>query len=280
MVFLGHRQGLSVGRAAQVVVGDVVLKRAQEQVGHRVRDRNHVQHPLGARHRRQGGPALEGAEGRCRDRGGVFVDLRAVRPVPGVVGVRSSAENVPVDVPVCRQQPPLKGPRIGVRGQAIGGFALGGAADAVGVCRVAAWVEPRAPLGLVLPEAVEEAANGDHIAILAGPPSAVATSRPDRRPECPRPGPRRTRRRGSGSGRRNREVGQALARTRRRGGRPGQSPRFASARGGHVGGQAGRPANPGRHRVAFVPAGPGPRDRETATAAMNQPGHPASESPS
>ena len=186
--------------AAQVVVGDVVLERAQQDVAHRLRDRHDVQHAVGRAHVRQRRPALERAERRAHHRRRELVDLGAVGAVPRVVARPSRRRTRGGTRPgrraaaTVRSNPSRRAAT--ARATATPGCAP---ADAVGVADVAVGVEPRRALGLVRPERVEEAADGDHPRRAGGPRSAAATSTRRRSAAAPTTAPRTARRRGRGS---------------------------------------------------------------------------------
>src|SRR3984957_17317643 len=165
---LSGREDLVDRDAAHVVVGDVGQQRPQHEIGHGRGNRDGVQDSLVVVHVRQGGPALEGAEGRAHGRAGVLRPGGAVGGVPRVVPLDRPVEQVPERLLIRLGHPQVEGAGVQMGPEPIGVGARRPAADAVRVERVAVRVEPRRALGVVLPLAVEESPHPGHPVALAG----------------------------------------------------------------------------------------------------------------
>lgn len=115
--FGADRQRAAGTRAAQVVVGDVVLQRAQHDIGHRVRDRDQLQRAVAGPLRRQRGPALERAEHRTHGRRRNLLDVGAERRIERIVIAPAAGQHVAIDLAEIRAEPALDGAAVDVRRQ-------------------------------------------------------------------------------------------------------------------------------------------------------------------
>src|ERR1700686_401464 len=105
------------GRAAQISLVHVVLKRAKEHVGNALRDRNEAQsavfRPLACQRR----PALIGAKHAAHRRRRNLMGLQTVGGVEGVIAAPVTGEDILVYLLIAGVDPALDGARIHVRGK-------------------------------------------------------------------------------------------------------------------------------------------------------------------
>ncbi|MNP46236.1 hypothetical protein D3C76_1402180 [compost metagenome] len=144
MPLLGDRQHATRRHAAEFIFRHVIQQRTQQDIGHRFRDRHHVQQTLIRDHVGERGPALEGAEHRALGGviHGVLFHFGTVRGIPGIVLIDIAIEHPGEDLLIGREQPALQRAGVGVRPEAFRGGSRWTAANAVRVDHAHVRIEP------------------------------------------------------------------------------------------------------------------------------------------